>query len=144
MELPASGYLYTLALLAMTFVGFTAIVMIVRQSLGNSLSRYDALAARFFMVWGFVIAYSAMMPPLLAMFDVRHAVIWGASSAVGGLLLLSLSLSYPILRSRATGGRAPSFVRYQSTAGVAIERYCSRAPRSRFRRCRRPPSTPRC
>ena len=30
MELPGSGYLFTLAVLAITFVGFTAIVVILR------------------------------------------------------------------------------------------------------------------
>ena len=49
MELPSSAYLYTLALLAMTFVGFTAIVMILRQRLGGPVSRFDTLVARFFM-----------------------------------------------------------------------------------------------
>jgi hypothetical protein len=39
MELPNTVYLYTLAMLAMTFVGFTAIVMVVRQSLGSSAYR---------------------------------------------------------------------------------------------------------
>jgi hypothetical protein len=35
MDLPASAYLYTLAVMAMTLVGFTVIVMILRQSLGG-------------------------------------------------------------------------------------------------------------
>ena len=65
MELANTGYLYTLAMLAMTFVGFTAIVMIFRQSLRATLSAFDALVARFFMVWGFTIAYGAMLPPPL-------------------------------------------------------------------------------
>jgi len=46
MELPGAIYLYTLATLAMTFIGFSAIVMIVRQTLGHKLSRLDVLIAR--------------------------------------------------------------------------------------------------
>ena len=75
MDLPASAYLYTLAVMAMTFVGFTAIVMILRQSLGAPLSRFDTLVARFFMVWGFVIAFFAMLPPLLASFALSQPLV---------------------------------------------------------------------
>jgi hypothetical protein len=35
MELPGSAYLYTLATLAMTFAGFCAIVIVLRQTTGN-------------------------------------------------------------------------------------------------------------
>ena len=38
MELPFATYLYTLALIAIAYVGFTAIVLILRQSLGVALS----------------------------------------------------------------------------------------------------------
>ena len=110
MELPSSAYLYTLALLAMTFVGFTAIVMILRQSLGGPLSRFDTLVARFFMAWGFLITYGAMLPPLLAAFELHHPLVWRASSIATGLMLLALSFGYPILRGQATGARAPTFV----------------------------------
>jgi hypothetical protein len=115
-----SDYLYTLALLAMTFVGFTAIVMILRQNLGGALSRFDALVTRFFMVWGFLIAYGAMLPPLLAAFGLPASAIWRGCSAVIGLLLLALSLFYPLLRGKATGERAPALTFGQSAAGVAI------------------------
>ena len=35
-ELPGSGYLYTIAALAMTFVGFTSIVLVFRQDMKAS------------------------------------------------------------------------------------------------------------
>lgn len=41
MELPGSGYLYTMATLAMTFVGFCAIVLIFRQSMGAESSKFQ-------------------------------------------------------------------------------------------------------
>ena len=118
MELPSSAYLYTLALLAMTFVGFTAIVMILRQSLGGPLSRFDTLVARFFMAWGFLITYGAMLPPLLAAFELHHPLVWRASSTATGLMLLALSFGYPMLRGQATGARAPTFVLVQSAIGA--------------------------
>lgn len=120
MELPNSGYLYTLALLAMTFVGFTAIVMILRQSLGGPLSRFDTLVARFFMAWGFLITYGAMLPPLLGAFELHHPVVWRVSSIATGVMLLALSFGYPTLRGKATGTRPPTFVIVQSAIGAII------------------------
>jgi hypothetical protein len=120
MELANSAYLYTLAMLAMTFVGFTAIVMIFRQSLGARLSPFDALVARFFMVWGFSIAYGAMLPPLLAAFELSQPVIWRTSCIAMGLMLIGLSIVYPLLRRRAVLQRPPPFVYGQSAAGLII------------------------
>jgi hypothetical protein len=57
MELPNTGYLFTLATLAITFVGFTGIVVILRQSLGSKFLPIKALVAQFFMVEGFTIGY---------------------------------------------------------------------------------------
>jgi hypothetical protein len=36
MELPGTSYLYTMAMLGMTFIGFSAIVMQLRQTLGRA------------------------------------------------------------------------------------------------------------
>jgi len=119
-EISNSAYLYTLAIMSMTFVGFTAIVMILRQSLGSHLSRFDALVTRFFMVWGFLIAYASMLPPLLAVFEIPHALIWRVSSIVTGSCLILLSAGYPWLRSKVTGQNTPSFVFYQSMVGGLI------------------------
>jgi hypothetical protein len=117
MDLPSSTYLYTLAVMAMTFVGFTAIVMILRQSLGGALSRFDTLVARFFMAWGFVIAFFAMLPPLLAAFELAQPLLWRIAGIALGLVLLAMSIAYPPLRRRATRGRTPPFVYGQSTVG---------------------------
>jgi hypothetical protein len=120
MELPSSGYLFTLALLAITFVGFTAIVVILRQSLGSAILPIDALVARLFMVWGFTITYAAMLPMVLAAYDLTAPVIWGASSVVGSISLLTINLGYPPLRVRATGERTPLHVWLHCSFGTII------------------------
>jgi hypothetical protein len=120
MEAPSSTYLYTIALIAITFVGFTAIVMILRQSLGGPLSRYDTLVARFFMGWGFSVTFAAMLPPLLGLFEMAQPLSWRIASLALGLLLLALSIGYPLLRRRATGERPSAFVLAQSAAGGVI------------------------
>lgn len=41
MELPGSGYLFNLALIAMTFTAVSALVMLVRQTMGGKPSNFD-------------------------------------------------------------------------------------------------------
>lgn len=118
MELPNSGYFFTLATISITFVGFTAIVVILRQSLGKPFLAIDALVARLFMVWGFTITYASMMPVALAAFDFSASVIWRASSIVGSISLLGINLGYPPLRIRATGERTPLHVWLHCSVGA--------------------------
>jgi len=110
MELPGSGYLFTLAVLAITFVGFTAIVVILRQSAGGKFLPIDAVVARLFMVWGFTVTYAAMLPIVLAAYDLTPAAVWQMSSIVSGAFLLVANASYPFLRRRATGEATPMHV----------------------------------
>ena len=66
MELQGAGYLYTLATLAMTFVGFCAIVLIFRQSMGAESSKFHRYASHVYIELGFISAAFAMLGPLLA------------------------------------------------------------------------------
>ena len=110
MELPGSGYLFTLAVLAITFVGFTAIVVILRQSAGGKFLPIDAVVARLFMVWGFTVTYAAMLPVVLAVYELKPAAVWQISNIVAGAFLLAANASYPFLRRRATGEATPVHV----------------------------------
>jgi hypothetical protein len=120
MELPNSSALFTLATLAMTFVGFTAIVVILRQSLGNVILSSDALVARLFMVCGFTITDASIMPVLLAAYDFSQSAIWQLSSIIAGISLLVINFGYPLLRARATGERTPLHVWLHVAASLII------------------------
>ena len=41
MELPGSGYLYTIATLSIAYAGFAALIVIFRQIIGGGVSSYD-------------------------------------------------------------------------------------------------------
>ena len=82
MELPGSIYLYTLATISITYAGFAALVIIFRQTLGGSPSNLDTFFIRNVLIRSFMIAGFAMLPPLLALFDLRPTTIWRASSVV--------------------------------------------------------------
>ncbi len=120
MELPNATYLYTLALIAIGYVGFTAIVLILRQSVGGALLPIDTVVARLFMGWGFLLTYVSIMPMLLAAFDLSELTVWRISSVLAGPSFVAMQLSYPILRSQITGERTPLHVWLHVAVGAAL------------------------
>ena len=109
-ELPAAGYLYTMAILGMTFIGYSAVVMLLRQTLGRKLRAFDALFAHVYMEFGLVVAMGAMLPQLLLFWELSAPTIWRASSGLVGLPLLIFALSYPSRRRAASGEPTPIYV----------------------------------
>lgn len=80
--MPGSGYLYTLATLAVTFVGFCAIVLVLRQSMGARSSKFHRYASHIYIELGFESAAFAMLAPLLALCELPHGIVWRVSSAL--------------------------------------------------------------
>ena len=64
MELPGSAYLYTLATLAMTFAGFCAIVIVLRQT-GKDISGIHIVLTRIYLESGLFSAAFCMLPPFV-------------------------------------------------------------------------------
>ena len=103
MELAGAGYLFNLSIIAVTFVGFSAIVVILRQSLGNPFQPLDSLASRLFMTWGFVVAFSALLPVVLKQFDLAERSVWAAASLLAATATGAINVVYPIVRPRIVG-----------------------------------------
>jgi len=82
MELLGSGYLYTLATLAMTFVGFCAVVFVLRQSRPRKRAGFQVVHSHGYIEIALGSAAAAMLPPLLAMCGVPTAAVWQWSSAI--------------------------------------------------------------
>ena len=102
MELPGSSYLYTIATLSITYAGFAALIVIFRQIIGGGVSSYDAFVIRSVLMRSFIIAFSAMLPPTLALFDLSQSVIWRISSLFAALLLGLFNLTFLARRRAAT------------------------------------------
>ena len=66
MELPGSGYFFALAALSMAFVGFSAIVVVLRQGTGRALSKLHVLFTKLFVELGLMATAFAMLSPTLA------------------------------------------------------------------------------
>ena len=78
-------FLYALAAAAMAFIGFSAIVVIIRQTLGTGLSPFKLLLTRVLIEHGFVVVFFSLLPPLLALFGISHELVWRISSGVAVL-----------------------------------------------------------
>jgi hypothetical protein len=110
MDLPGTAYLYTLAALSVTFVGFSALVVVLRQSFGGEMSRLDILITRIFIQLGFIVVAGAMLPPLLFLFQWPESTIWRAASLVPALPSFLFAVTYPSRRFAATGMVTPFIV----------------------------------
>jgi len=82
MELEGAAYLYALVAAAMTFVGFSAIVIILRQTMGATLSPFQLLLTQLLVEHGFVVVFLSLLPLLLTLFGIRHELVWQLSSAI--------------------------------------------------------------
>jgi hypothetical protein len=110
LDLPGSTYLYTLAALSITFVGFSALVIYLRQTVGGEMSKLDVLITRIFIQLGFIVVAGAMLPPLLSLFDWPHDLIWRTASFVAAALSFFFGATYPARRRAASGVRTPAVV----------------------------------
>lgn len=101
MELPGSGFFYAMAGLAMTFSGFAAIVVVLRQSTGSQLSPLHVLFTRFFIECGLMVALFGIIPPLLGLSGITEASVWRASSVILLATAMPYCVCYPKRRRRA-------------------------------------------
>lgn len=116
MELPGSGYLYTIAALAMTFVGFTSIVLVFRQDMKGP-SPIRVLHSHGYIELGFSAAAFAMLPPLLATFGLSAPSVWRVASLVIAVALIA-HLWFTLRRFLRTSGRPP--LRFLINSGMTV------------------------
>jgi len=101
MELPGSGYFYAMAALAMAFVGFTAIVVVLRQGTGKSLSPLHVLFTSVYVELGLMATAFAMLAPTLALCGLQEDLVWRISSAIMVVILAPWFVMFPIRRKKA-------------------------------------------
>jgi hypothetical protein len=110
MEVKGAALLYTLATLAITFAGFSALLLIIRQAAGRNLSALDRFLTRTVVGHLTLLAAGALLPAILALYDLAEPWIWKTSALLYGLPMLALLLSYHRRRLAVTGKRAPPVV----------------------------------
>jgi hypothetical protein len=107
MELPGPTYLYTLETLAMTFAGFCAIVIVLRQTTGKYVSGFHLVLTRLYLEAGLFSAAFCMLPPLLALCGLTETAVWLVSSAIIATVLPCFGAIYPMRRAALTAGPLP-------------------------------------
>jgi hypothetical protein len=110
MELPGSDYFYNLAELSVTFVGFSTVAIVLRQTFGGEMSRLDILITRIFIQLGFIVVAGAMLPPLLFFFDWPLVLIWRTASIAAAIPTFLFAVTYPARRYAASGVPTPVFI----------------------------------
>jgi hypothetical protein len=109
-ELPGSAYLYALAMVSITFVGFSALLIVMRQARGRRPTSYDTYFTLSFIQVGFIVTASGLVPPALALYDWPAGVVWRVSSAIVAIPILLFVSRVPARRRAATGTGVPAFV----------------------------------
>ena len=66
MDLTGASFLYTLAALMITFAGFSALLLGIRQAAGIQPSPLDRYLAKTALTQLFTLAAGALLPPLLS------------------------------------------------------------------------------
>jgi hypothetical protein len=107
MEVKGAILLYTLAGLMITFAGFSALLLAVRPAAGARLSLLDRYLAKTVMSYIFVLTAGALLPALLALYDIQETWIWRDSSVLFALPMLSLQITYPRRRRKVVGEGPP-------------------------------------
>ena len=121
MNIEVARYLLALAALSLSFVGFSTIVVALRQALGSSLTAFHVLLVRLFIESGFLVTVFSLLPPMLDAAGLDAASNWRLSSAVAFLFTMVYFGSYTRRRRRTPGaGRTPVRIYVNATImGVA-------------------------
>jgi hypothetical protein len=103
----ASGYLYTIATVGMTFAGLSVLTMILRQMLGGQLTKWDSFVTRTWVQLGFITTFGSILPPLLILFEAPAPNAWRISSGVMAVVLGAWALTFPRRRHAINPTRLP-------------------------------------
>ena len=88
MDLPGSDYLFNLAVISITFVAFSTIVVVFREAQGAGLVEYETVILRMFLVSGLEATVFALVPPLLSLFGIAPSSVWRISSLAFALVMI--------------------------------------------------------
>jgi hypothetical protein len=124
MELPGVSYLYALATVSITFVGFSALLLVFRETIGGRMTGYDSYFTLSFMQAGFIVTAGGLLPQLLAFYEMSHTTVWRASSLIMAIPIFLFVARVPGRRRAATKEAVPFYVGFllllQFSAGAYL------------------------
>jgi hypothetical protein len=103
----ATGYLYTIATVGISFAGLSVLTMILRQMLGGRVTRFDSFVTRTWVQLGFMTTFGSILPPLLSLFGTAGPLACRISSGVLATILWIWTLTFPRRRKATNPSRLP-------------------------------------
>ena len=82
-----SDYLFRLATLSLSFVGFSSVVVALRGALGGDLSDQHLRLVRLYIEGGLLVTALALVPALLTILRMPDTLTWPLSSAIAAAIL---------------------------------------------------------
>lgn len=124
MEPAGSTFLYALAAVSITFVGFSALLVIFRQARGDVLTRYEEYFVLSFIQPGLIVTGGSLIPSVLALYGLPGATVWRASSIIAAIPIIIFVVMLPGRRRAATSGQpTPLYVSVLGLAQLLIAGY---------------------
>jgi len=114
-----SDFFFTLAQVAIGFVAFSTIAVVLRQMMGRSFDAYQTLLLHFVIECGLAATMYALVPVLLAITGLASAALWRASSAALGVFGVVFPVYYVRQRRRVRPGPIPARAVW-ITVGTAV------------------------
>ncbi len=82
-------YLVAVATISITFVGFSSVVVVFRQTQGNRLDSLHIFLVRFFIEMGLIVTGFSLLPLLLAVAGLPIVGVWRLASAAYAIVHLA-------------------------------------------------------
>jgi hypothetical protein len=105
-----TDFLFRLATLSLSFVGFSALVVTLRGALGGELSDRHLRLVRLYIEGGLLVTALALVPTLLNLLQVPPAVTWPLASAAAGSIFAFVLVTQFRRRRAIEPGPFPAWV----------------------------------
>ena len=115
----ANAVFGVLATVSTTFVGFSALIMSFRQTIGGGSTRLDSWITLIFVQLGFIVTAGALSAPLLLLAGLPAAAVWRLCSGAAGLGSGVFAATAPRMNSRNW---------YTAGLLTAFREFCRRSP----------------
>lgn len=122
-EPSGSTYLYALAAVSITFVGFSALLVIFRQARGEAMTRYESYFLLSFIQPGFIVTGGSLLPSVLALYGLPAPTVWRVSSVIMAIPIVLFVATLPGRRRAATAAPLPRYVQVLSLFQLLIAFY---------------------
>lgn len=123
MEPSGSTYLYALAAVSITFVGFSALLVIFRQARGQAMTRYESYFVLSFVQPGFIVTAGSLLPSVFALYGMPVSRVWQASSLIIAIPIIIFAAALPKRRRAATPTPLPRYVQILRWLQILIAVY---------------------